>query len=183
MFAGLVLVSVPLLPASYLNRLETITDIQADHTGSSRARYNDSLAAVGYIANHPVIGAGIGQDIQALNEVRGRTWTKVHDAYLEYAVDLGLPGLALFLWLLASTLRSAAEARQMTQRIPKLAGLHRLAEGLSVSLVGFAVAAFFYPDGYEFYFYYIAGLAVAARQIAAAAVPSAIQPFSSMGTR
>jgi hypothetical protein len=44
--------------------------------------------------------------------------------------------------------------------------LHCLAQGLGVSLLGFIVAAFFYPDAYQFYFYYIAGLAVAAAYIA-----------------
>lgn len=169
LFAGLVLCCVPLLPSSYLHRLDTITDIQADETNSAQTRLSDSIAAAGYVASHPIVGAGIGQDILALNQVRGRTWTKVHDAYLEYAVDLGVPGLLLFLWLLAATLGSAREARRLAHP-PELSGLQRIAEGLSVSLWGFAVAAFFYPDGYEFYFYYIAGLAIAARQIAVAEV-------------
>lgn len=168
LLAGLMLLSVPLLPASYLQRLDTITDIQSDETNSAQTRLADSFAAVSYVASHPVVGAGIGQDILALNSIRGQTWTKVHDAYLEYAVDLGVPGLALFLWLLLSSLRSAQAARRMTQQQPRLSGLNRVAEGLSVSLLGFTVAAFFYPDAYEFYFYYIAGLAVAARQIAIA---------------
>lgn len=166
LLAALVVAAIPLLPASYLNRLHTITDIQADATNSAQTRLSDSLAAAGYVAGHPLVGAGIGQDILALNQVRGRTWTKVHDAYLEYAVDLGVPGLLLFLWLMVSTLRSAGEARRLVRSTPELSGVQRIAEGLSVSLWGFAVAAFFYPDGYEFYFYYMAGLAIAARQVA-----------------
>jgi hypothetical protein len=168
LFAGLVLCSIPLLPSSYLHRLDTITDIQADETNSAQTRLSDSLAAAGYVASHPLVGAGIGQDILALNQVRGRTWTKVHDAYLEYAVDLGLPGLLLFLWLMQSTLRSAKQARRLAQPVAELSGVQRIAEGINASLWAFAVAAFFYPDGYEFYFYYMAGLAVAARQIALA---------------
>lgn len=170
LFAGLVLSCVPLLPSSYLHRLDTITDIQADETNSAQTRLSDSIAAANYVASHPIVGAGIGQDILALNQMRGKTWTKVHDAYLEYAVDLGVPGLLLFLWLLVSTLRSADEARRLMRPFPELSGLQRIAEGLNVSLWGFVVAAFFYPDGYEFYFYYIAGLAIAARHIAVAEV-------------
>jgi hypothetical protein len=37
---------------------------------------------------------------------------------------------------------------------------------IQVSLVAFAVAALFHPSAYHFYFYYVAGLAVAARAIA-----------------
>jgi hypothetical protein len=36
--------------------------------------------------------------------------------------------------------------------------------------LAFAVAAFFYPVGYHYYFYYFAGLAVAARKIGQADV-------------
>lgn len=172
LFAGLVICSIPLLPASYLHRLDTITNIQSDQTNSAQTRLSDSIVAAQYVAGHPLVGAGIGQDILALNQMRGRTWTKVHDAYLEYAVDLGLPGLLLFLWLMVSTLRGAGEARRLAPPTGPLASVHRIAEGINVSLWGFAVAAFFYPDGYEFYFYYIAGLAIAARQIAAAAAAS-----------
>lgn len=171
LFAGLLVAAVPLLPTSYLRRLDTITDIQADKTNSAQTRLADSLVAARYVVGHPIVGAGIGQDILALNQLRGRTWTKVHDAYLEYAVDLGLPGLLLFLWLMAATLRSAGVARRMAASMPELGRLERIAEGLNASLWGFAVAAFFYPDGYEFYFYYMAGLAIAARQIATARVP------------
>lgn len=166
---ALMALSLPLLPSSYLNRMGTITDIQADQTNSAQTRLADSIAAVHYVAAHPLVGAGIGQDILALNEVRGDTWTKVHDAYLEYAVDLGLPGLGLFLWLYVGTLRGLREARRLVGEAPASVGLRHLSEGLSVSLLAFVVAAFFYPDAYEFYFYYIAGLAVAARQIAVVA--------------
>ena len=45
--------------------------------------------------NIVVIGAGIGQDILAMNAQRGDDWTQVHNAYLQYAVDLGVPGVVL----------------------------------------------------------------------------------------
>jgi len=41
--------------------------------------------------------------------------------------------------------------------------LFLLAEGIQVSLAVFAVAALFHPVAYHFYFYYMAGLALAAR--------------------
>ena len=41
--------------------------------------------------------------------------------------------------------------------------LFLLAEGIQVSLFAFAIAALFHPVAYHFYFYYIAGLALAAR--------------------
>jgi O-antigen ligase len=92
----------------------------------------------------------------------------VHDVYLEYAADLGLPGLVIFLLLLRVIVIGVGDARRASEDDPDGFELHCLAEGLGVSLLGFIAAAFFYPDAYQFYFYYIAGLAVAARNIALA---------------
>jgi O-antigen ligase len=162
--AGMLL-SAPLLPSSYLGRLGTIVNVQADSTGSAQTRLQDMKAAARYVAENPLVGAGIGQDILALNEMRGDTWTKVHNVYLEYAVDLGLPGLLLFILLLGWILRSTVRAVRRTVAGEEGARLRLLAEGIWISLITFTVAAFFYPDAYQFYFYYIAGLAVAARSI------------------
>ena len=102
-------------------------------------------------------------NILALNELRGASWKKVHNVYLEYATDLGVPGLILFLVVLAGCVRSAGLVMRRTARTPPMRDLFLLAEGIQVSLVAFAIAALFHPVAYHFYFYYMAGLALAAR--------------------
>jgi len=153
--------SLPFLPAGYAERLLTLRAIDADSTGSAQARWGGTVAAIENMASHPILGAGLGMDILALNETVGPTWRAVHNTYLEYGVDLGVPGLVLFLLLLWSSWKSARAAR-------RLGGLElaSLAEGIEISLVAFAIAALFHPAAYQFYFYYIAGLAVAARTVA-----------------
>jgi hypothetical protein len=42
-----------------------------------------------------------------------------------------------------------------------MTGLAHLAGGVRIALVSFGVAAFFHPIAYQFYFFSIAGLAVA----------------------
>jgi hypothetical protein len=60
---------------------------------------------------------------------------------------------------------------------PAWADVVQLAAALRVSLFAFALAAFFHPVGYEFYFYYLGGLAVGAHEIFARAVASTnVQP-------
>jgi hypothetical protein len=166
----LALGAVPLLPGGYLDRLSTITSPSQDETGSAQERWSDMKAAAAWIADHPVVGAGLGNNVLALNEMRGPTWTAVHDVYLQYGVDLGLPGLALFLLLLSGTIRRAGEAAAAAaergrQRLAELAG------GIRLSLIAFAAAAVFHPAGYHFYFFYMAGLAVAAWRISQAVAP------------
>jgi O-antigen ligase len=157
---ALALVCLPLLPAGYGDRLETITDMNADRTGSAQARWSDALVAAGYVLEHPIIGAGIGMNTLALNEVRGPAWKAVHNVYLEYAVELGLPGLALFLALLVGALRTAAAVARRSAE-GALDELGHLAGGIQTSLVAFALAGLFHPSGYQFPFYYFAGLAIA----------------------
>jgi hypothetical protein len=164
------LVAMPMMPAGYLERLSTITDIEADKTGSAQGRWQDFQVAGTVIAANPILGVGMGQDILALNEARGReTWRSVHNAYLEYAVDLGLPGIGLFLWLLIASFRSARAVERRTARQPALQDLTIFASGVQIALAAFAVAAFFHPIAYQFYFFCVAGLAVASRTRAGSA--------------
>jgi hypothetical protein len=166
-----VVACVPFLPSSYVERLGTIGRIEADPTGSAQERWTDTLAALRFVSRNPLFGAGVGMNVLALNEMRGPTWREVHNVYLECAADLGLPGLVLFLALLALCLRATLEVQRSTAGDPGRRDLFLLAEGLQISLVAFAMAALFHPVAYHFYFYYIAGLALGARAAAAAAQP------------
>jgi putative inorganic carbon (HCO3(-)) transporter len=157
------LTALPFLPGSYRDRLDTIVNIQADPTGSAQARWRDTVTAVGYVARHPIIGAGIGENTLALNEERGMFWLAVHNVYLEYAVELGLPGLILFLMVLVGCIKSATFVQREAAGRPTLRELFCLARGIQISLVTFSVAALFQPVAYHVYFYYFGGLAVAAR--------------------
>lgn len=157
----LLLVGTPLLPPDYLNRLATMTDIESDPTGSAQSRWSDTLAAMRLVAGKPIIGAGIGQNVIALNEERGATWAHIHNVYLMYAVDLGIPGLLLFLLLLVRSIQNTWLVYRRSAGVPALREFFFLAEALQTSLVIFAVGAFFHTVAYEFHFYYFAGLAVA----------------------
>ncbi|MEX0900025.1 MAG: O-antigen ligase family protein [Gammaproteobacteria bacterium] len=157
--------AAPFLPGHYWDRLSTITAIEEDTSGSAQERWHDTKAAATYVAGNPIIGAGIGQGTLAMNEVRGARWLKVHNVYLEYAVELGIPGLVLFVLLLGSSLRSARLAERIAAHV-RASGVFHLSEAVRASLIGFAVAAMFHPAAYHFWFYMFAGLALAARAIA-----------------
>jgi putative inorganic carbon (HCO3(-)) transporter len=165
MVVALALAALPLLPSGYTDRLSTITNIDSDTTGSAQARSRDMLAALSFVVQHPITGAGVGLNVEALNKERGATWVAVHNSYLEYAVELGLPGLALFVMLLVTALRGAVAVARRAEPRAASAELFHLAQGIHGGLVAFSVAAFFHPAGYHIYFYYVAGLAVAARTI------------------
>ena len=158
----LVLGAFVLIPEQYFSRLATITNIESDRTGSAQGRWDDYFVSIEYIRQNPITGAGLGQDLLALNQTRGHaTWRSVHNAYLQAAVDLGLPGLALLLALLISSFANARRVRRHALRAVHLRDLGVIASGVHLSLLAFAVASFFHPIAYQFYFFCLAGLAVA----------------------
>ncbi|HJT21527.1 MAG TPA: O-antigen ligase family protein [Nitrospira sp.] len=158
------IMALPFLPSSYFARMSTITDMQADRTGSSQERWTDMVIAGKTVLANPLIGAGMGMNSVAMREARGGGWLPVHNVYLEHALDLGVAGLLIFLALLTSCVGAVSQVQR--SNVPR--SLYALAQGLEVSLIAYAVAAMFHPVSYHYYFYYIAGLAVAARSIAAA---------------
>ncbi len=173
---GLLLVLAPLVPSSYYARLATITDVEADDTNSAEQRQEDLFVAMGYIARHPVIGAGIGNNELALNKERGTRWAAVHNAYLQVGMELGLPGLILYVAVVVGTLKAVGRVVRRTRGDPAHRDLFWLASGLQVSLVAFAFAAMLHPAAYNFYFYYFGGLALAARAMHERLAPARLQP-------
>ena len=169
---ALALVAVPLLPSGYVDRLATIAHVAGDPTGSSQERARDMQIAMEFALSHPLVGAGLGNNILVLNQLRGPMWQPVHNVYLEYAVDLGWPGLALFILLLGGCLRHAGRIARRSGGDPALHELSALAGGIWISLVAFTVSALAYPVAYHLYFYYFAGLAVAVGAVYEAGLPT-----------
>jgi hypothetical protein len=159
------LFALPLLPSSYFTRMSTIIHTEQDATGSAGERWTDMMIAVRYALSSPLVGAGVGMNMVAMNEARGGEWRPVHNVFLEYTVDLGVPGLLLFVWLLWTSVTSAAEVHRQAVHTVEMKELAYLAEGVHISLLAFAVSAMFYPVGYNPYFFYLAALALAARAV------------------
>jgi len=157
----MMLMAAPLLPASWFDRIGSIVSIEEDSSGSAQVRMRDMKAALKLGLANPLSGAGIGMNALAMNEARGTTWTEIHNVYLQYLIELGVPGLLLFLVLFRHCLASAATVVAKTRGREDMRMLRHLAEAIQVSLLAFAVAAMFHPVAYHFYFYYIAGLAAA----------------------
>jgi O-antigen ligase len=84
--------------------------------------------------------------------------------YLQYAVDLGVPGLVLFLALFVTLFRTAGRARRRARE----EGDRELAVSagcVQTALIGFGMAAFFHPVAYQFYFFGVAGMALAVQNV------------------
>ena len=156
---------MPLLPAGYIERLNTITDIEADPTGSAQGRWTDYQVAARLVAANPIVGVGLGQDILALDRVTRSSDLAIRSQRLSRV--RGGPRAArpaVVLWLLVASFSSARRVERRTATEPALRDLASSPSGVRIALVAFAVAAFFHPIAYQFYFFCVAGLAVALQE-------------------
>jgi len=128
------------------------------------------VVAADLVVRNPLTGVGLGQNVLALNQERGATWREVHNVYLQYAVDLGVPGLALFLWLFAALFRAAGRVRRQGTFDVTFRDVGIVAGSVQVGLMAFAVAAVFHPVAYQFYFFFVAGVALAVKNVSRATV-------------
>jgi O-antigen ligase len=124
-----------------------------DQTGAGRT--NVWLGAWTSIKERPVFGLGYGSFISEANELMLRTpgvnlknmtlrprGLYAHNAYIETAAEVGIPGLIVFLGMLAATgralWRSAVRARDAGAQY-----IMRIANASLVSLVAWCIASFF----------------------------------------
>ena len=87
----------PVLPQGYSSASARSPTSNPTRPARPRADGTTSIVAMDVAARNPITGVGLGQNVLALNQERGATWREVHNVYLQYAVDLGVPGLLLFL--------------------------------------------------------------------------------------
>jgi len=65
--------------------------------------------------------------------------------------------VGLFVWLFVTCFRSARAVERRSAHSASARDLAHLAAGVQISLLAFAVAAFFHPIAYQFYFFSIGG--------------------------
>jgi len=162
--------AIPLLPQGYMDRLSTITDINADATHSAQQRLDNNRTALVFMLTHPLAAAGLGMNGLVIYQVHQAEGTPapllwVHNTFLEYGVDLGWLGLGLFVLLLVSAYRSAVRVGTGCAGVPEQRELWTLAEAIRISLAGGVVSAFFLPAAYQPYLYFVIALAVAAAAV------------------
>ena len=179
--------ALPLLPATFTERMSSIFNSQEDPTGSREARkrlLREGFAA--FVAN-PIVGLGAGQFPNYLPEQRQEAWRETHNAVLQVASELGTAGLIVFAMIVVSgfvaVLRAAKALRrarrQHQARAPGAARAQHPLElhtaALLASLAGWFAAAMFASVAYYWTFYLVLGLAASIRDITLREVQGAVE--------
>jgi O-antigen ligase len=147
--AALVGLALYFAPAQFWQRMSGLgkatsvaTISEMDPEGSAKQRFAVLQNAVRIIADHPVLGIGMGAyglANAAYNPALGTLDT--HNTYLNVLAETGFPGLFLFLALVASVLQSAREERRRAGlAFPAHAEMVRW---LQYGLVGYLIAGVF----------------------------------------
>jgi O-antigen ligase len=133
---------------------------------------------VGYMTQYPVFGVGPGNFQAAEGTLSphaerqqfgvGVRWNAAHNTFIQVGAELGIPGLVLFLAIIASTFGALRRgARQRRSRVRPPSGKAQLTQALTASLIGFLVGAFFLSLAYSEMFYTLVALAVGLQKVTA----------------
>jgi O-antigen ligase len=188
-------------PPGYWEQMATIQDPQHDYNWSAvNGRRQVAIRGVGYMMGNPIFGVGIHNfakaectiSEKALNyEVgTGIRCTPPHNAYIEAGAELGLPGMALWLFVIPGgvvhlILFRSRLPRSWSRGDPEQRFLYCSVVYLAVALLGYAFGSFFLSFAWSDISYYLmamlAGIWICvedrlARDSAGATDPSSIAP-------
>jgi O-antigen ligase/polysaccharide polymerase Wzy-like membrane protein len=181
-----VLVATPFVPDSFWARMVSIVDEEADKqfTGSREARQNVMQEGIDAFLEHPLTGVGVGQFKNYNPPERKERWIETHNVLIQVAAETGLFGLLAFSFLIVAAAAAAVTTQRRVRRALALGrsarnqdpyddaralGEHML--GMSAGLIGWFVCAMFASVAYNWTFYYLLALIVAAREIARDRLP------------
>jgi O-antigen ligase len=154
---------VPFIPSSIWHRLTTFGAADAeeraaerqvrDATSSYWARRRLLFDALELTVRNPLVGVGPGQFAPAsagMAQARGAIpmWRETHNTYLQLSSETGLPGLTIYLLLLAYCFRTMTLIRREAARYAGLTRLALMADCIYMVTGVFAFVSLFGSYGY-----------------------------------
>ena len=184
MIIGLVvagMLALPMMPASFWERMSSITDPSQDRTGSRSERIELMQQGWRTFLQYPLTGIGAGQ-FQNYQEPGERTrWRVTHNTPLQVAAEIGILGVLALAFLVFRGLRASLwirrtlRPRRWGRRAPpqpedglesdERAFLYEQATAMVACMVGWLIASQFASVAYNWTIYYLLGLCVTARDV------------------
>ncbi len=174
-------IMLPILPAGYLDRLATLSDIfPSDITmqteNSFRGRTSEMLIAVQMFLDHPVFGVGVANYETLYLDYSSRLGLddrlqhrEAHSLYLETAAETGVVGiisLGIMLGLVFSSIHRAKKNLLKLQRPDLVPWVN----GIQLGLVSYLITSIFLHGAYDRYLWLMISFAVSASVISDALV-------------
>jgi O-antigen ligase len=175
--------ALPVLPANYWRRIESITDPSKDDFQSSEARKELFGESYDAFLQHPLTGVGAGEFKDWNPQHREQAWHEAHNVWLQLAAEIGIFGVAAFAFLVVRGCGAVVKTRRLLRRLSRgrnpprsdLSGhdltlLDAHSAAMAASMIGWLVCAFFASVAYNLTFYYLLALAAAPRDILRASI-------------
>lgn len=157
--------SVAKAPGVFFARLQTLWNNDAPTSNAETQSAEESTAerevlvqhAIGYTLQNPILGVGVGNFPVINGKQHGASgWYGTHNTYLQFSAETGIPGLLMFLFLLATMFKHAKKCAAIFAGVDEQARL--LGRAAQVSILSLMVAGLFAHIAYEYLIYYLAGI-------------------------
>jgi len=148
-----------LLPTAVKERI-SMTKSDDGYDATTQQRLGMWSTAIELISSNPILGAGF-EFAQAasitVEDFGSRTWHSFHNAYLQTAVEFGLVGLAIFLWMFFTAFRVGWRLYRISEEnFHKALGLGLSACVLACMAGNFAGTYWHYQNVMAFYWILLA---------------------------
>jgi probable O-glycosylation ligase (exosortase A-associated) len=165
--AVVLLVFITMAGTLFWDRISTIWDPKSEYDRTAGDRTDKWKTALMIMGTRPW-GTGYGVADIAMGQFTGDRfmWMTAHNSYLQIGLELGIPGLILFLSLLVRTFKDLHWIQSLS-RFDQHSSERNLASMLEISLYGFVVGGFFLSQAYLTLLYLVIGLSVALSRMAA----------------
>jgi probable O-glycosylation ligase (exosortase A-associated) len=156
------------MPASFWDRMRTITASDEERDSSAQSRLYFWQVAVRMMMDHPFTGIGFNaytrmyDAYDTSDRVYGRL-RAVHSSWFGALSEMGVPGLLLVLALLANAVQNCRRVRQRPAHEGQYKTRSEFATGLLTSFFVFAVGGSFINAHYNELFWHLVCLATAVR--------------------
>jgi O-antigen ligase len=164
-----VLVFALFAPTSYWDRISTIwgsedrpkLSDQYLEGGLATARLEVWKTGFRFMLENPIAGVGIGsfQFAEGMTH-KGGPWFAPHNSFLQMGAELGVAGLALFLFILYRAVRNCREVIRIARRDRRLTYHLSMAHGIEIAVYGYAVGAVALTQAYSDILYLLVGMSV-----------------------
>ena len=183
MALGGVLLAAPFLPATFWDRMSSIVNQEEDktnYTGSTEARLAVMAEGINAFLQFPLTGVGAGQFKNYNPPDRKEAWRETHNALIQVAAETGIAGLVVFAFLIVRGAVAAASTRRLLARPRKKSlpdplrlvmsdddrqMLYAYTAAMTAGLVGWFTCSLFASVAYNWTFYYLLALIIAAREL------------------
>jgi putative inorganic carbon (HCO3(-)) transporter len=178
-----VVAATPFMPGAFWARMQSMFDERQDKvqfSGSSESRRMLLEEGIATFLERPFTGVGAGQFKNYNPPGRVQQWRETHNALIQVAADMGVLGLLAFSFLILRAALAAAATRRMLSGPRKRgdpdllasvltprdrAALYNHTVAMTAGLIGWFVCSLFSSVAYNWTFYYVLALIVAAREL------------------